>query len=229
MSDDNTSAPWSKDLETTFADPEIRASVDAFLRGNVQPHVTRLEQTSRDALELYNDLQDTDKAAQAYYSVTQELFGDELADRVLAALKAEEPEAEEEEVEEATPDDEVAEMLAERRAQKQAETYRKALDELKSEKQLGEEFMEDLFHPFVAGAGGDLDAAYAAYQEYYDKFKSVFTGTPSVTPAEVPAPPTLGTAPASGPTQKQYSSVSDAVNDMFAEMSAGPPPTVGAV
>lgn len=219
-------SPWSKDLETTFADPEIREAVDSFLRGTVQPHVTRLEQQSADALELYKDLQNEDTAAQAYYSITEALFGDELADRVLAALDAD---AAAETPEPATPDDEIKELLEERRANKQAQEYRNALDELKQSKGLGDDFHEDLFHPFVAGAGGDLDRAYDSYQEYMTQFASRLGGQP-ITPDAIPdPPPTLGDAPPAPPTEKQYLSVRDALDDFFAEQAVGPPPTVGSV
>jgi len=226
-----SNAPWSKDLETTFADPAIREQVDAFLRGNVQPHVTKLEQSSQDALALYNDLSNDETAAEAYVAVTQQLFGDELADKVLAALQAEEDaEAPEVEAPEAPEvEDEDAQMRAEWKANKQAELYRKALDGFKVEREIGEDFQEELFHPFVASTGGDLDAAYDKYTEYVGKFKELFGQAPPAPEAE-PAPPTLGTAPASAPTQKQYNgSIKDAVNDMFAEIEAGPPPTVGSV
>lgn len=225
-----SNAPWSKDLETTFADPEIREQVDAFLRGNVQPHVTKLEQSNQDALALYNDLSNDDTAAEAYVAVTQQLFGDELADKVLAALQAEQ-EAEAPEVEAPEIDDEDAQMRAEWKANKQAELYRAALDGFKVENEIGEDFQEELFHPFVASTGGDLTAAYEKYNEYVGKFKEMFGTAPVVAEdPPAPAPATLGTAPASAPTQKQYNgSIKNAVNDMFAEMAAGPPPTVGSV
>lgn len=224
MPDELTDAPWSKDLESAFADPEIRAQVDAYLRNTVQPHVTKLEQSSRDALALYNDLTNPETAAQAYVSISQELFGDEAADRLIASLNLD---VDEDESTEEEPDDLEA-MKAEWLAEKQAKAYREALDELKQAKGLGDEFVEDLFHPFVASAGGDLEAAYAQYENYYDRFKSMF-GEPKLSD-EVPVPPpTLGSAPASAPTQKQYTSTRAAIDDMFADMAAGPPPTIGAV
>lgn len=230
-------APWSKDLETQFADPEIRAQVDAFLRGTVQPHVTRVEQQSRDAMELYNDLQNEDTAAQVYVAITQQLFGDDLADRVIEALQNDpessvEAESTDAKDEESTEDEELRELLEERRADKQAKLYADALSKLKEDKGLSEdsEFHESLFHPFVAGAGGDLDAAYDAYQEYVAQFKAAFGAAPTPEDGAPTPPPVLGDAtPPAPPTEKVYGSIADAVEDVFAEMRATAPPTVGSV
>lgn len=228
MPDEVTAAPWTKDLETAFADPAIREQVDAFLRGNVQPHVTRLEQTSRDALALYNDLTNEETAAQAYYTITEQLFGEDLAESVLNALGGAEEDPPAEPAAAAAEPDVDAEMRAEWLAQKQAREYREALDAFKKTNEVPETFNEKIFAPFVVGAGGDLDAAYEGYKEFIAETATAFGVVPEQ--IEVPQPPpTLGNAPASAPVAKKYGSIADAVDDFMAEQQAGPPPTVGSV
>jgi hypothetical protein len=75
--DGNQGAPWSKDLETAFADENVRAQVDAFLRQTVQPHITQLEQATRpnrDAQRLYDAFREN--PIETYVAVAQEILPD---------------------------------------------------------------------------------------------------------------------------------------------------------
>lgn len=232
------SGPWTGDLESVFTDEGIRTQVDAFLREKVQPYVTQLEQRSKPsqedeiALALYSDLRED--PGSTYLAITEELFGPEAAESIQEALQSaygiedQEPEPQTTD----TPlDPRVARVIESFEAREAREAYDAALTQVKTQAQTEQVNLNDeLFHPFVVSAEGDMQAAYDAYKAWYGQAASVFN--PQTETQEAPqAPPVIGSdtqAPAAPPTQPSYSSLDDALDDFFAEQKAAPP-VVGSV
>lgn len=224
-----------------FTDPEVRQQVDGFLREKVQPHVTKLEQSSRDmdhARTLYEDLQND--PGDTYLALTEELFGPDSVESVIAALQRGEgtTEAESDEPHEADQYDDIDEsalnqddrqLLDELRQDRARKAYNDAITELQAEH---EDIVPELFHPFVHSAGGDLERAYQGYSQWLGKAKSQFGGSaeiPDSLPHEV-APPTVGgsgEATSTPPVEKSYDSLDDALDDFFAGERSSAPPVVG--
>lgn len=237
MSDQSTSnpGPWAAQIAERFTDPDIAGQVDAFLRETVQPHVTKLEQSTadlQDAQRLYEDL--TSSPAETYVAITAELFGDEAADKVLSALR-------QGDVKEVTDDEGHTEVVAAKgaeldpdtrevidyfREKRQAEEYDTALDTFLAEN-AEDQIDKALFHTFVAAAEGDLSVARQGYLAWAAKWQERYGEMPTVTEDDVPNPPvTLGSAATQGgttpPIQKKYASIDDALDDFFAEQKAAP-------
>lgn len=238
------SGPWADKLESRFDDPAIRAQVDEFLKADVQPYVTQLEQSRSDVPEeaglLYNDL--LENPAETYLAITHELYGPEAAQAVQRALDQgatpEQAAAVGQQVaEEGEVDDEGDPVLERMREdyieRQQAEAYTEALNAVKDQLPEGEELIEDLFHPFVVSTNGDFDAALEGYRSFVKEAKEKFGLSPDQIPDSIEPPPTLGsdsqttTAP---PTQKKYESIDEALDDTLAEIRANKAPaTVGVV
>lgn len=229
-----TSGPWARDLEATFADPEVRQAVDGFLRSTVQPHVTKLEQQTADladAQQLYTDL--LEKPGETFLALTQELFGDDSADAVYKALQAgdvvEVPDGEggtELEVKNATAlDPETASLLAQIKEERDTAAYNKAVSDVVEAHKDEIEVVPALFHPFVHSADGDMDAAYEGYKQHYTAWAAKYGGPAAVDPAApAVAPATLGGSAPTGstPVQKTYESLDSALDDFFNEQKAAP-------
>ena len=223
------SGPWATKLAATFADESTRSQVDAFLRSEVQPYTTRLEQQlaqGRDAQKLWADLQEA--PAETYLSITSELFGEDAVDAVIELLASDDDDTVDVDTSQPdTParDPEVEELLTERRQAKQKAAYDAELARVTEAHKDEVPVIADLFHPFVHAADGDFDAAYQGYKTYYAQFKSQFAPADE-TPAAPTPPNTLGsdtgTAPAP-PIKKTYSSIDDALDDIFDDMRSAPP------
>lgn len=229
--------PWAQDVQGAFEDPAVQAQVDAFLREKVQPHVTRLEQETAglaSAKALYEDL--TSNPGETFLAISQELFGDEAVDKIINALEAGDVTVTEDvdgalDLTTNSPDPEVQEAVQYYQQEKQRKMYDAALADFKEKHP---DLEVDLFHPFVAGAHGDLEAAYAGYQKFVSDWKEKFGTAPELTPDEVPDPPTtLGgsSAPAvtAPPTEPKAQSLHDAIDDFFTTSRSSAPPTVGGV
>ncbi|HEY3407644.1 MAG TPA: hypothetical protein VGK53_05675 [Propionicimonas sp.] len=234
---DNT--PWAAQIRASFTDPAVQDAVDDFLAQTVQPHVTKLEQQTadlKDAQELYNDLQNDPGAT--YVALTQQLFGEDAANKVVATLQAEESAdtpGEEPPAKSSALDPEDAEFLQRARERERQEQYDKAINDFKADNR--DDLVPKYFHPFVAGANGDLEQAYAAYKEWLGGAKKeVFGIEDTLDPNEVPdlpPPATVGKGEANAvttpPTVPNYRSIGDAIDDVWSDFQAGPPPTVGSV
>lgn len=229
------SGPWAASLASRFADEEIRKQVDAYLREEVQPHVTKLEQEYAPARELWQDLQSEDSAA-TYLAVAEQLWGEEAADRIAQAMVAGEeipvlpaPEAAGEAPAPPQPparDPEVQAMLEDHQARQMAEHYESELARIKA---LDSRVSEDIFAPFVIGAEGDFDAALASYQQWHA------AAYPAAPPEqqEVPPPglPSEGAPAAAPPIQPKFDSFDAALDSAMEDMRAArqAPATVGSV
>lgn len=223
--------PWADQIRTRFTDPETQAAVDGFLREQVQPYVTKLEQSTRDiedAKRLYDDL--SSNPGETFLAITEELFGEEASAKVIEALRtgaaAEDAEGNVEPTPGAQLDPETREVLEYAKQRKQQEEYDAALAQFKSK---GHEIIDHLFHPFVAAAEGDFEVAYEGYKQFVDDARKQFGEAPAPTSE---APPVIasdtGTPPAV-PTEKKYASIDDAIDDFFTEQKAQAPPVVGSV
>lgn len=235
--------PWQSDLDATFQDPSVKAQVDEFLRSTVQPHVTKLEQSQAEtkiASELYSDLQE--RPGETFLAITSELFGDDLAEKVRSTVVGYYDQDEETDDESVTEeptgklDPRVEALLQERDEAKRMEAYTKELDQLvEATKDAEVPVVAKWFHPFVAAADGDFQAAYAGYKEWYGEVKQSFVPsneTEGQTETDTP-PATLGgevRAPVTPPTEKKYTSIDEALDDFIAEVKSGTAPTtVGSV
>lgn len=232
------SGPWANDLASMFDDEGIRTQVDSFLREKVQPYVTNLEQRSKPspevelATQLYTDLREDPSST--YLAITEELFGEDGALAIQRALAESFGVGVEDEPAPTQPsgdlDPRVARAVEHIERQQAREAYDNALAEIRVK---DPELNEELFHPFVVAADGDVETAYQGYKQWHDQAKSQFGSTGEeldVTPA---APPVIGSdvqTPAAPPVQKTYSSFDDAMDDFLADMRGGSaPPVVGSV
>lgn len=197
-------APWAKSLETRFADETVRAEVDAYLREEHQPYVTKVEQERAEALDkarIYDWLdEEPDEALKAIVSA---VYDDEAAERVaeligagVAPEKAAEvagAEAEAAGVQPAElPEDVKAtvEWAKKRQAEESAEAEAKQIEDAgKALKDWHAELVKadpDIKYgalmAYVAAQQGDMDAALAAYRVDFPAPKTVVE----------PPPPKLG-------------------------------------
>lgn len=242
--------PWADSLNTRFEDPEIRQTVDAFLREDVQPYVTRLEQgRNSDAEQLYAELQE--KPGQTYLAISEELFGAEVSQKVqdllLSSFGGTEGDGDDlpPEVTPGAPvvpaDDaplnpRVERMVKQFEADENQRAYDAELARVKA-KAAAEgkpEVIDELIHPFVM-ATGDFDKALEGYAKYYNQFRQQFSG-PQDEAAQAAAaaanqpPPVIGSDSATTttpPVQTKYSSIDEALDDFFAEGKKAPPAPVG--
>jgi hypothetical protein len=228
--------PWSDDIARTFTDPELQQQVDGFLRETVQPYVTQLEQKSqpsRDAERLWNDFsQDPNNT---FHAVAVELYGQEAADKLTAAISGEEdPEvtsdtpADDFKVDEDELPDNVREAVEFVQSERQQREWDAAFKDIAFDDEGNQIIDEELFYPFVTAADGDIDQAKDAYLAWQDSAKEKF-GINVPNPDDVDTPPkTLdpngGGATTAPPQQKEYKDIDEAIDDFFAEQSA--PPTV---
>lgn len=234
----SSDAPWAQELASQFADDTIRSQVDEFLRGNIQPYVTRLEQESvgnRDANRLWQDF--AENPYETYVGVTKELFGDDLALRIASALESDDDpttDHEEHEVPDydlAIDEDELPESVREAvdfyQQQQQASAWEQEMNRV-IEDYPDVEIDADLLNPFVIAAEGDFDVAVASYAQFVNNAREKF-GLSVGDLSDVNVPPVIdsdATGTSTPPQQKQYESLDDAMDDFFAEQNA-PPPVVG--
>lgn len=219
-------APWAKDLATLFPDETVRTQVDTYLRANVQPHVTKLEQEYAPARALWQDLQG-DNSVETYVDAARQLYGDEVADVIESTLAAQLAEPEPPVADPAAPA--TAALTPEQQAAVNWAQSQQVESEYKSElarvKEAGAVITsaqkEAWFANFVVGAEGDFDEAARRWEA------SGLANVPDAEPApvvptpEVPAPPTLGDGGGPVlPTEKRYASISDAVDDAMDDLRA---------
>lgn len=231
--------PWQDDLEAQFSDPTVRSQVDDFLRGKVQPYVTQLEQSSapnRDAERLWQDF--STKPTETFGAVAVEIFGQEEADKMFAALRESDatpdsgagadPDNPEFAVDEQALPANVREAVEYVNSQRQEEQFKTALDQVKADNP-DVNIVEELFYPFISAAEGDWDIAVQTYKTWADKAQDAFGGAdiPDEINLDNTPPPTLSpeTGTTAPPQQEKYENLDDAMDAWFAE-TKGAPPTV---
>jgi len=237
-----SSAPWAADLEAAFNDPEVRQQVDGFMREKYQPYVTKLETDLSGlsaAKEYYDDL--TSDPGATWVSLTHEILGDEIAERVLSALQSDGSEPAPAADGEPAPQTsalsaEDRALLDEIRQNKSQTTYTEAV-EAYVEGAEDPDLKVKWFHPFVAAAGGNLRQAHAGYTEWINDVKAGLApagqeGAEEAATNSEP-PPTLGSqtgAPVAPAVAKDYKGNLDAaIDDLFNDVAKSPPSVVGSV
>lgn len=190
-------APWTKDLEERFTDEATRSQVDAYLREKQAPYISKLEQErneARDKSWVYDELTGEDPA-EALKSITSQLFGDEVGDRVAElVLAGADPE---EAVEQAKTEIDLPESVrkavewAEAQQANAAETAKAAEEQKQMDDAIAayDTFLEglktsdpdidpDKLHPYVVAYADQLgedgkaigvDGALAAYRNHFPK------------------------------------------------------------
>lgn len=227
------SGPWANDLNQTFADEAVRGQVDEFLRSKVQPYTTQLEQKAaqnQEAQRLHQAF--ADNPIDAYVQVTNELFGEEAAQVLLADIQkqldqpAPTPEPGQPQ---AAPVDPRVQSLLDWAEQKQInEHYETQIERVSAEHP---EIDVDLFHPFVAAASGDFDQAYGMYSTWLAEYGQKYGAAPEVTPA-TPPPAVLGSdtgaaQPSNTPVEPKNQTIGEAIEDFVRESRLSVAPPVG--
>lgn len=232
------SGPWADALNEKFPDPAQRAAVDEFLRGDIQPYITKLEQataTDRNAQRLWDDF--TQNPNETFFSVAEELYGEDVAAKFKDAMTAVDN------VESGTdPSDPysadlditmdelppaVRQVVEEYQEAKQQENWNKLVEQVQSDNQ-DIKIKSELFAPFVNATDGDVDAAVGAYREYIANLKSEY-GIDDPAPADPAdaAPPTIGRESGSQttpPVDTTPETIDQAIDEMWADMQAAKAP-----
>lgn len=222
------SGPWADALSQKFEDAGIRGEVDAFLREQVQPYVTNLEQERSQYKEAQEFLQQLEsEPIETYLAMTQELLDEQAAQAVIEALTGTpQPQADQfaENPYEGqfVRDPEIEELLQRERERQAAELYDAELARVQA---AHPDIKPDLFHPFVAAAEGDFDAAYEQYREWDQQAQQTY-GIQVPDPNAVTPPPALGSESAAAPAppiERKYESLDDALDAWFDERKSAPP------
>jgi len=217
-------APWDDAVGSRFTDPEQAKAVSEFMRENYQPYVTKIEQERaelRDRAMLFDQFEED--ADSTMREVAAELYGDEVADKVAEILAAQgvdpdapaadapaadAPAAKADAVSSLSKEDQ--EALAWAKEQRTATTQQAQMDEYLADAAPHIAANPDIpaatFHRYVATTGGDFEVAVAAYRAEHPAAPAA--------PGD-PAPATLGSAPASGPTTRKIGSLADAASSVF--------------
>jgi hypothetical protein len=234
-------APWEEDATAYFGDnAEALDAFHRYMTEKQQPYVTQLEEGSKDARELWTDL-NTDSET-TLRDLVSSVYRDQP--EVVAAYEAifaeEAAEAAEPVVAEADIPEWAKPVVAREQATRDAEIaaslaadYATLKDEVKAEHGLSDVDMT-LIDPFMMITNNDGEAAVAALK----KFQAAFLAAHGVeaTAATVAAPPpVLGTegstaaAPPAKTPYQTYNQMGDALKDYQARQaaSATPPPVVG--
>lgn len=246
-------APWDSALSSRFEDEGVRQAVSEFLREDVQPYVTRLEQNRNEEAErLYAEL--NDRPGDTYLAITEELFGGDAAQAVQDALLGsfgvddtqvfdgddtddDEPGDGDDETKQ-TPslDPRLERMVQAFEQTEQQKAYASELARVKAvaEKD-GVKVVDELISPFVVAADGDLATAYQGYKKFVGEWKQAFGEAPSAADVEAAAPPpeappALGsdaTGTTTPPVTQKYQNLDDALDAFFDETKNMPPAPVG--
>lgn len=229
--------PWANDLATHFEDETVRSQVDTFLRETVQPYSTKLEQQLaglKPAEQLYADL--VDNPSDTYLALTEELFGEAGAKAIQDQLTTlfgdpEEPIVPDPAVTPPTinPEDQEAIDWAKQQATQQA--YDAEFGRIKGANPDVPAEDWELFHPFVASASGDFDAAAQGFNAWRGQVEQRYKPAEPPPPPDPAAPAVVGDTPTppAPPVQRDYRNIDDAVDDFFNEQRAAAPPVVGSV
>lgn len=229
----NGETPWSKDLEAAFEDAQTRGQVDAFLRENVQPYVTQIEQATqvnRDAERLWNDF--TSEPVDTFRAVATELFGEDVAGKLSDVITNPDDTEEDtvtEEPEFKIDDDELPEHVREAVEYVQNERQQREWDaELSRLREANSDIniIEDLFYPFVSAADGDTEEAVKAYREFATKAKETFDIPDDIKLSNEP-PPVVGDGKdgsGTAPPVKEKMTLDEAMDEFLAEQRGSAPP-----
>jgi hypothetical protein len=239
-----TAAPWAADAAAYFGDnPDAIEAFDRYQREKAQPYVTKLQEETKDARELWTDLNtDPDTTARDLIASIYRDQPDVVAayDAIFNAEAAVEPVAPAEPTtpaEAAALSDEDRELIEWARSKRDAEVvdtqaadYAKFKDGLKSSHGLNDADVAAI-DVFVYQHPEDPDAAVSAYKAW--RVAQGLTETVEDEPAATP--PVLGTdgstaaTPPLATTYNKWDQRGDAIKNFLAReaASATPPPVVG--
>lgn len=242
-SDESGGGPWAEDLTAYFGElgDDAVAAADRYMREKVQPHTTQLETTAAEAAaarEYLEDLQNDPDAT--LRSLIEQRYGDEFASEYEKLFGEDEDETTP--TDETTPDtpalgDEERELLEWARAKREAEQRDARNNEYKTAKQqtlekhkdvLTEDDL-DLLDPFIAAAGGDMDAGVERYKAFLSRFDRK-AGEEGEEDEDNSPPPVLGdgnpTPPLKSP-HKKWGDFEAALRGVVDRSRASTPPVVG--
>lgn len=236
--------PWEQDIRSTFTDPQVAATVDAFLRSKIQPRMTTLEQqvaAAENAKALWDAFQEDPVAA--YAEITRELYGQEHGQATLEYLQSRLQPAQTEPVAQAAQTEPVAqqpqldpntmltpEELAEWRRERELQAYDQAVDQILGDP-ANADINRELYHTFVAAAEGDFQEAIQRYRAHVAQTLVLYgidpaTATAAQQAAAAAAPPVMGSevagAGAAPPAQPEYrgqEGLHKAIEDATAQMT----------
>lgn len=207
--------PWDNDLAGLGLDDASRATVDAYLRGTIQPRMTQLEQSAaaaRQAQTLMDDLVADPNATMEALAAELNWSPQQLQEAVEQQVEA--PQA--------TVDPRVEQVVNYVEQMQAQASYEQ---EMTRQATLHPGLEPELFHPFVSAADGNFDDAYMMYENWVGQWNS--THAPAEQVAD--APPTLGgdqgaTTPPTQPTETP--SLGDAIKSFMADnqLTNTPPP-----
>lgn len=212
--------PWDQDL-SFIPDEQVRSSVSDYLANTWQPRVTQIEQSSKPAVELYNDF--SEKPKDTLVDVAKELYGADVASAFKQYLdevegSPETPQAPQPTGEQPARDPEVQAIVDWKREQDEKAAFDAEFSRVEQANP-GLKIDRDLFIREVAETG-NFDQAVTAYQSKYAGYLQYLQQQEAATPpAEVPPPATLGSGEAAGagevPSTPQNQTLHEAIDDFF--------------
>lgn len=243
----NNDAPWTNELREAFEGAEDPlTAADTFIREKIQPRITTLEQDyakTADARELYTDLQEN--PLETYYNVTAALFGEDVANRLIAEIQPgndpADPEIELEDGEgeidlESLPPS-VRDLVAKQQEADSKEAFEGLIEDVKGREDVdSDNFDTQAFSAALVAVDGNVENAVELYNKWEGRFKERYAPAEENTGEQIPAPPaTLGSdtpSPATPEQPKQYTrfdQLDEAMDDMLNETRPAAPPAVGSV
>lgn len=219
--------PWDTDL-SFIPDESVRSQVSDYLASTWQPRVTQIEQSSKQALDLYNDF--GEKPKDTLVDVAEELYGKDVATAFRQYLDEVEgspdpattqPQA----TAEGQPqrDPEVQALIDKERAREEQEAFDAEFARVK-EANPGIPFDRNLYMAEVAQTG-DFDVAVQTYTtNHSDYIQFLQSQQAAENPAPADPPPTLGSGEATGAaevqTETQNPTLHEAIDDFAQELAA---------
>jgi hypothetical protein len=239
-------APWTKDLEGMGLDPETLTKFDDYLRTNIQPHTTKLEQRTSGYDKMFGGFEthdgstlDPDSAAEMASELLQSLASDpqtavkeiielmNLDPQSFLAVQQEMQEQMEEDGDQPStepdapqePDERqqwIDQQIEREKHAKEDEAWEAHLKEL-ADKHEGH-FGPKTYTMAMAGVGPDPDTALQWYQQAYDEIAGIIEAK-NAPPKPAPSA-TLGEGHPTPPEDYNDSSIKSAVKGFAADMRA---------
>lgn len=214
--------PWDQDLSFITSDEE-RAKVSDYLATTWQPRVTQLEQSSKPAVELYNDF--SEKPKDTLVDVARELYGADVAtafsqylDEVEGSPNPVTPQADQPTGDQPARDPEVQAIIDWKKNQDEQAAFDAEFARVQ-EANPGVYLDRDLFIPEVAETG-NFDQAVQVYAQKYADYLQFRQQQATAVAEPQPTPPnTLGSGEATGAgevqTAPQNQTLHEAIDDFF--------------
>lgn len=215
--------PWDTDL-SFIPDEGVRSQVSKYLADTWQPRVTQLEQSSKPAVELYNDF--SEKPKDTLVEVAEELYGKDVATAFKGYLdeiegSQESPQVPQATAEQAERDPEVQAIIDWKRQQDEEAAFNAEFKRVQ-EANPAIPFDRELYMNAVAETG-DFDRAVEAYTTKYSDYLNWRASQDAANQPPPEAPPVLGTSEAQGhgevQTERPNQTLDEAIDDYFNEQA----------